>query len=66
MQLRIGFFVQKCKEWNPQSFILIEIFDNEKFEFKKEEKDIVEYKNRMLASISHELRTPLNCSIQML
>ncbi|KAL4466673.1 hypothetical protein ABPG72_016790 [Tetrahymena utriculariae] len=67
IQIRIGFYIHKQNfEWNTQSFVIIEVFELDQLTLNLQEKEISEYKNRMLASVSHELRTPLNCSIQML
>ncbi|KAL4454163.1 hypothetical protein ABPG73_011921 [Tetrahymena malaccensis] len=49
-----------------QIFILVEISDQSQIQINVQEREISEYKNRMLCSVTHELRTPLNCSIQML
>ncbi|EAR83217.2 ATPase, histidine kinase-, DNA gyrase B (macronuclear) [Tetrahymena thermophila SB210] len=53
-------------ELRDQIFILVEISDQSQIQINVQEREISEYKNRMLSSVTHELRTPLNCSIQML
>ncbi|KAL4466675.1 hypothetical protein ABPG72_016792 [Tetrahymena utriculariae] len=76
LQLKIGVYqnivgIQSFSSYDEddlrdQIFILVEISDQSQIQINVQEREVSEYKNRMLCSVTHELRTPLNCSIQML